>query len=62
LIWLYDSFLWIHSFDYAIYVSLSPHLWAPHKPIRSRVRERRHNVTMLPKIPYILRGEKRHTP
>jgi hypothetical protein len=25
---------------------LSPHLWAPHKPISYRVRERRHNATM----------------
>jgi len=25
---------------------LSPHLWAPHKPIRCRVRERGHNATM----------------
>jgi hypothetical protein len=48
LIWLYDSFFWIHGLTlwymlckYVYAVSL--HLWAPYKPISYRVRERRHH-------------------
>jgi len=44
LIWLYDLILWIHcltlQYMFTSVYELSPHLWAPHKPLSYKVRER----------------------
>jgi hypothetical protein len=67
LIWLYDPFLWICGltlqYMFASMYELSPHLWALHKPISYRVRERRHNATMsnAKNTTYLERREKAYT-
>ena len=65
LIWLYDLILWIHCFTlqymFTSVYELSPHLWAPHKPLSYKVRERGHLTMPITKIPQTLREERRQT-